>query len=1572
MHFDDPNEGLNDLYFIDPRWLCTLMARVVTVKNHADLVKDGILEIQKTSVLFREDDLPYEFLSQYIRLLVRFQVAYLLDESRILVPSKLPEEIPEDVEKLSLRFAPVRRVYKIDYQSFHGFWSRFMSRFFFYMKEMIAVEPSRYQKSEESEHGFSAKFCRSCVAVETGSTNFPCFFDLTEPSEKDEPGGEAKKSEDSAPAEEKPAAPPRTPPPAVGGSRFVNERGSAKSRWTANGYEGDNLQALFLDPTVKLFDAEELEGHSDDDDDVDGIVINNVDTAMITKFRSSSVLKRKKSTKHRPTTSVRASSRKSNHRTSQKSTSSKIKDENPHLAKDENRPTSNGDYPRTDEIDPDGGENPLTKTPGHVSIDKAPDGHDQNREQLNGANENIAEDVLTEKSPSHKSLLASSTSLESEQNDAHYSGGEQPKHSSISSRTPSECSSSLMSVTDNFLESDLFSESGSTNLGRNPDTMSASVSTTESVTSEDYSDCDGGLYVHSQSGGDNCAVSSPPTNPQTYEKSQIVSSCEGEKENEGSNGIAVSELSDTADETSVGATVVTDPELKKSPSNAGFDVMHDTNDVDDVTKPTGPIHTNSEITEVFDTDPDVANADVTDSDIDVTGSKLDVFDANPDSKLVTDTQLFTDAQCELAGTDSVVVEVISDTGACGGQESVAEQPSFPHDTSDGASPMNIDEDHSSDSTSAEHSKMSTCDDVEDTQASDVQMEKCTLCKENVPVDQLVTIPLDVADLIRMGYLQCWRSGVCLKHPNVFLLVSHRSLPDTFIVECAVSPSFLGRRLLTFVVDHVDTLFKEWYPGLLNSCGAVQKIIPCRVCEKNGVAKPHRFTFDSCVTQYSMGNFVKCPRHEVPIHDIAPDVVLQDLDPELLLREEEIEYEATDANRIGDGAFGNVYRGRCRGKEAAIKEYSMPNGDEAAMKRYCEVRKELNILRRVGLHPFLVNFIGVCLRPFRLVLELAVEGSLGKTLFNPEFRIDRVVVYRMVYQVAEALSFLHSLNVIYRDLKPANVLVMSYDEEDDVNIKLTDFGTATFQFAEGLLALEGTPGYHAPEMLKEFCERNGYNERVDVFSLAMLIYGFVTRRRPFYNINSSADINDMVSSGRKPDYDNVVASRIGLVTLTWLMEKCLQYDPSTRPSASVVAAQVRSTPFQICLGLLALPCTQSVRHVCVVEATRELWVAVDDKFENTVLVYELNGMCLKKKFTINRMGPDEPRLCMQINCMHVTSSSVLIGLRGDLDVVTVHDLQTYGLKVNISLPEPVFCISSNEDYIFLGMSSGVFRVVPRSNSEQPQTREVSDSEPITCMVAVDNYLWLSVAKSIQIFHTVEAETIQAFELNAVRFSPSNCPISHAVLSVDRSAVWCVSRGDAVVTGWHVAKRQMFCEFHCKSLLDRVWREERPLEALDASVTCIVAALDTVWLGTGGGVVLVLDARSGELVTWVRLFDDHVRTLTLVSGPGPSTERSYVVVSGKNLQETALTRGGKALCRLGQEVIREASRVQTPAKEVDKTKGKVKKGAHRAKSPGSESQKIDAEDGGASWSMNRGLLLFFEVLPADVLRRIEAGS
>ena len=130
-----------------------------------------------------------------------------------------------------------------------------------------------------------------------------------------------------------------------------------------------------------------------------------------------------------------------------------------------------------------------------------------------------------------------------------------------------------------------------------------------------------------------------------------------------------------------------------------------------------------------------------------------------------------------------------------------------------------------------------------------------------------------------------------------------------MVEIAVSPNALGRRLLTFVVDHLDTLIKEWYPGLLRSYGTeatVQKLIPCRSCEKEGKRILHMFSFDSCVTQYSMGNFVKCPEHEVSLGDIAPDVVLQDIDADLLLQEDELKYEKSDANMIGEGKRGTIH------------------------------------------------------------------------------------------------------------------------------------------------------------------------------------------------------------------------------------------------------------------------------------------------------------------------------------------------------------------------------------------------------------------------------------------------------------------------------------------------------------------------------------------------------------------------------------------------------------------------------------------------------------------------------------------
>lgn len=246
MHFDDPNEGLSDLYFIEPRWLCALMARVITIRGHADLVKDGILELQDTKVMFKSD-LPFDFYQQYVRLLVRFQIVYLLDASRILVPSKLPENEADVVKQLKLPYAPVRRVYKIDYQRIHGFWSRFMSRFLFYVKDMIAIDPTRYQKANDSEHGFFGHFCRSCLLVDIStSRKFSCLLNGVEWEVGARSEWSIKTSEES---ENLSAAtihttslnePSINEPPAVShsskkGKNFFSKKGSTKTKSAVNG-----------------------------------------------------------------------------------------------------------------------------------------------------------------------------------------------------------------------------------------------------------------------------------------------------------------------------------------------------------------------------------------------------------------------------------------------------------------------------------------------------------------------------------------------------------------------------------------------------------------------------------------------------------------------------------------------------------------------------------------------------------------------------------------------------------------------------------------------------------------------------------------------------------------------------------------------------------------------------------------------------------------------------------------------------------------------------------------------------------------------------------------------------------------------------------------------------------------------------------------------------------------------------------------------------------------------------------------------------------------------------------------
>ena len=177
-----------------------------------------------------------------------------------------------------------------------------------------------------------------------------------------------------------------------------------------------------------------------------------------------------------------------------------------------------------------------------------------------------------------------------------------------------------------------------------------------------------------------------------------------------------------------------------------------------------------------------------------------------------------------------------------------------------------------------------------------------------------------------------------------------------------------------------------------------------------------------------------------------------------------------------------------------------------------------------------------------------------------------------------------------------------------------------------------------------------------------------------------------------------------------------------------------------------------------------------------------------------------------------------------------------------------------------------------------------------------------------------------------------------------------------------------EIDCKSFLP-----SSEYDLLETAVTCVLPVLDTVWIGTGGGKLLIVDITSGEVITSLKLFDDHVRTLTLIPGPGPcGTEKCYVAVSGRKIQEFALSREkhGKHVCRLNNDVIKPAPEMKTtPARNADRRSRTSRSPFGRSRIAQSEASKSDVEDAGLDYARG-SVLVFFEALPAEVLRRTES--
>jgi serine/threonine protein kinase len=196
--------------------------------------------------------------------------------------------------------------------------------------------------------------------------------------------------------------------------------------------------------------------------------------------------------------------------------------------------------------------------------------------------------------------------------------------------------------------------------------------------------------------------------------------------------------------------------------------------------------------------------------------------------------------------------------------------------------------------------------------------------------------------------------------------------------------------------------------------------------------------------------------------------------------------------IGRGSFGKVMLCENKSTKQLFAIKSVHKDRLIRSQKVHTILFERSILGKMS-HPFIVSLCFAFQTPtkFYLGLEYLPGGELFHH-FRDKSRLDMDAVRHYVAMIALALDYLHSQGVVYRDLKPENVLL-----DADGYIKLTDFGLSKeIDGATGTFC--GTAEYLAPEVVR----REPYGCRIDWWALGILTYELVFGATPFRHPNRS--------------------------------------------------------------------------------------------------------------------------------------------------------------------------------------------------------------------------------------------------------------------------------------------------------------------------------------------------------------------------------------------------------------------------------------------------------------------------------------